>query len=210
MKINFERIKYSPLGKGISHVFKFSAIYGILTVPLSIILCMIFFAISAVLGWVMLPVAASIPVLTAYLTARDSLPQARLLSDMTDSEHEKLIAEYKKYGEKNTAFCGHLTSYGIVLDEGILPWNAISKIKFSPGEYKLVNRRNEWLVRVYYHPQITVYANIEKELSISQYLRGEAYDLSDEIASFIESIPEYTEHSFEIDNEYYFAKEAGE
>jgi hypothetical protein len=26
---------------------------------------------------------------------------------------------------------------------------------------------------------------------------------------FIESIPEYTEHSFEIDNEYYFAKESG-
>ena len=210
MKINFERIKYSPLGKGISHVFKFSVIYGILAVPLAILLCMIFFAISAVLGWVMLPVTAAIPVLVAYLTVRDSLPQARLLSAMTDSEYERLIAEYKKYGERNTAFCGHLTSYGIVLDEGVLPWNAISKIKFSPGEYRLVNRRNEWLVRVYYHPQITVYANIEKELSISQYLRGEAYDLSDEIASFIESIPEYTEHSFEIDNEYYFAKEAGE
>lgn len=206
MKINFERIKYSPLGKGISHVFKFSVIYGILTVPLSIILCMIFFAISAVLGWVMLPVAASIPVLTAYLTARDSLPQARLLSDMTDSEYEKLIAEYKKYGEKNAAFCGHLTSYGIVLDDGIIPWNAIRKIKFSPGEYKLVNRRRAGLVRIYFRPQITVYANIEKEHIISQYISNEAHDLSEEIASFIDSIPQYTDHSFEIDNDYYFAK----
>ena len=206
MKINFERIKYSPLGKGISHVFKFSVIYGILTVPLVILLCMIFFAISTMLGWIMLPVTVAIPVLVAYLTVKDSLPQARLLSDMTDSEHEKLIAEYKKYGEKNTAFCGYLTSYGIVLDDGFLPWNAISKIKFSPGEYRLVNRRREWLVRIYYHPQITVYANIEKELIITQYLVHETYDLSNEIASFIESIPKYTEHSFEIDNEYYFAK----
>ncbi len=206
MKINFERIKYSPLGKGIAHVFKFSVIHGILTVPLVIVLCMIFFAISAVLGWVMLPVTVAIPILAAYLTVKDSLPQARLLSDMTDSEHEKLIAEYKKYGEKNTAFCGYLTSYGIVLDDGLLPWNAISKIQFSPGEYRLVNRRREGLVRIYYHPQITVYANIEKKHIITQYLYNEAYDLTDEIASFIESIPQYTEHSFEIVNAYYFAK----
>ena len=35
---------------------------------------------------------------------------------------------------------------------------------------------------------------------------SEDYDLSDEIAQFIKSIPKYSDHKFEMINGYYYAK----
>lgn len=125
---------------------------------------------------------------------------------MTEKEHETLIAEYKKHAEKNDLGCGHLTSYGIVLSDGILPWKAIEEITFSPGEYKLIKTR-QGLERRYYGPEITVCAVIEnKRIILSQSLRYESHDLTDEIEKFIKSIPKYTEHKFVVNNKYYYAK----
>ena len=46
----------------------------------------------------------------------------------------------------------------------------------------------------------------EKAVKVAASIGSEDYDLSDEIARFLESIPKYTEHKFEVINGYYYAK----
>lgn len=206
MKINFERIKYSPLGKRIMNRFKASVILGLAPVPLMLLFCLMGFGISVSSGVISTVITLTIPAIVIYSTIKGVLFQARLLSDMTDREHETLIAEYKKYEEKNIIRYGHLTSYGIVLEGGILPWRSIDEIKFSPGEYRLTYTRHG-LRRRYVPPKISVHATIEKKkVVISQPLGNEDYDVSDEIERFIESLPKYTEHRFLVYNNYHHAK----
>lgn len=207
MKINFERIKYSPFGKKITTDFKFAFIGGLLSFPLMLLFSLIFFAISIWFGIFMIPFTVGIPILIAYYVSKQALLQSRLLSAMTDEEHNKLILEYKNFEERNLTRFGHLTSYGIVLDTHILPWESIKQIRFVPGEYRLVYRRNHGRQRVYSPAKIKVTAVFgTKSTTITSSLHNEDYDLSDEIASFLTSIPKYTEHKFEVLNRYYYAK----
>ena len=207
MKINFERIKYSPFGQKITTDFKFAFIGVLLSFPLMLLFSLIFFAISIWFGIFMIPFTVGIPILIAYYVSKQALLQSRLLSTMTDEEHNKLILEYKNFEERNLTRFGHLTSYGIVLDTHILPWESIKQIRFVPGEYRLVYRRNHGRQRVYSPAKIKVTAVFgTKSTTITSSLHNEDYDLSDEIASFLTSIPKYTEHKFEVINGYYYAK----
>ena len=207
MKINFERIKYSPFGKRIATDFKFAFIGGLLSFPLMLLFSLIFFAASFWFGIFMIPFTVGIPVMIAYYVSKQAFLQARLLSAMTDEEHNKLILEYKNFEERNMTRFGHLTSYGLVLDTHILPWESVKQIRFAPGEYRLVYRRNHGRQRVYYPAKIKVTAAFgTKSTTVTSSLHNEDYDLSDEITRFLDSIPKYTEHKFEVINGYYYAK----
>ena len=207
MKINYERIKYSPFGKRITNVFKGDLILSVCTVPIGILFCSFgLMAGSADFCIIMALLFLGVPAFLVVSTVKKVLLEARLLSAMTDEEHNKLIADYKKYEERNIIRYGHLTSYGLVLDTHILPWGNIKTIEFEPGEYRYVYRKGGGYMK-YFPAKITVTSKFgEKTVKTSSSLDNEDYDLSDEIAQFIESFPKYTEHKFEVINGYYYAK----
>ena len=207
MKINYERIKYSPFGKRITNVFKGDIILSVCTIPLGLlILAFALMAGSVSAGIIMALIFLGVPAFLVATSVKRVLLEARLLSEMTDEEHNKLILEYKKYEERNIIRYGHLTSYGLVLDTHILPWGNIKTIEFEPGEYRYVYRKGGGYMK-YFPAKITVTLKFgEKTVKTSSTLDNEDYDLSDEIARFLESIPKYTDHKFAIDNRYYFAK----
>ena len=206
MKINFERIKYSPFGKRIMNKFKVMLIIAVALFPLMLLLCALMFAGSWILGIIFIPITIGIPILIAYTSVRDVLFEARILSEMTDGEHNLLIMEYKKYEERNIIRYGHLTSYGMIMDGRILPWKNIRKIEFFPGEYHYVYRKHGGHTK-YFPAKITVCSQFGKKLVSSTHsLDNEDYDLSDEIERFIESLPKYTKQRILIGNRYYYAK----
>ena len=207
MKLNYERIKYSPFGKRITNVFKGDIILSVCTVPLGLLFCS--FGLMAGSVDFCIVTALLFLVVPAFLVAssvRKVLLEARLLSEMSDEEHNKLVLEYKQYEERNIIRYGHLTTYGMVLDAHILPWRNIKAIEFAPGEYRYVYRKGGGYMK-YFPAKITVTSKFgEKTVKVAASIGSEDYDLSDEIARFLESIPKYTDHRFAIDNRYYFAK----
>ena len=97
MKINYERIKYSPFGKRITNVFKGDIILSVCTVPLGLLIFA--FALMAGLvsaGIIMALIFLGVPAFLVATSVKKVLLEARLLSEMTDEEHNKLILEYKK------------------------------------------------------------------------------------------------------------------
>ena len=206
MKINFERIKYSPFGKRITNSFKRSFIVGTLLFPLMLLWCIIFFSAKWWTGILSIPVTILVPLLIMWSSASDALFQAKLLSAMTDEEHNKLIAEYKKFEERNIIRYGHLTSYGLILDTHILPWENIKHIKFIPGQYKWVYT-NRGGYEKYYPAKIKVTSLFgTKAIETTSSLSPEEYDLTDEIKSFFEKLPKYTDKEIKVENNYYYAK----
>lgn len=204
MKINFERIKYSPFGKRIMNGFKAEIILSVCTVPLGLLFCSFaLMAGSASACIIMALIFLGVPAFLVATTVKSTLFEARLLSEMTDEEHNRLIAEYKKYEERNIIRYGHLTSYGMILADRILPWKNIKEIRFLPGEYRRSGRHGYQ----YYPAKITVIAEFDKKRVVTSCgLGNEDYDLSGEIERFLDSIPDYTEYKFAVDNEYYYAK----
>ena len=206
MKINFERIKYSPFGKRITNSFKRSFIVGGLLFPLMLLHCLIFFSSKWWIGIISIPVTIAIPLLIMWSSAKDAIIQAKLLSALTDEEHNRLVLEYKKFEERNIIRYGHLTSYGLILDANILPWESIKQIEFLPGEYRYVYRKGGGYMK-YFPAKIKVTSLFgNKSMTDTKALDNEDYDLSDEIARFLDSIPKYTEHKFKVINGYYYAK----
>lgn len=206
MKINKERIQYSPFGKRITNRLKGSVIMGASMLPLMLLLSLLFFAPSVWFGIIMLPLTVGIPIFLIYTSAKDAIVQAKLLSAMTDEEHNSLVKEYNKYEERNIIRYGHLTSYGLILDANILPWESIRQIEFVPGEYRYVYRKGGGYMK-YFPAKIKVTSHFgNKSMTDTKALDNEDYDLSDEISRFLESIPKYTEHRFEVINGYYYAK----
>lgn len=207
MKLNYERIKYSPFGKRITNVFKGDIILSVCTVPLGLLFCS--FGLMAGSVDICIVTALLFLVVPAFLVAsnvRKVLLEARLLSEMSDEEHNKLVLEYKQYEERNIIRYGHLTTYGMVLDAHILPWRNIKAIEFAPGEYRYVYRKGGGYMK-YFPAKITVTSKFgEKTVKVAASIGSEDYDLSDEIARFIESIPKYSDHKFEVINGYYYAK----
>lgn len=206
MKINFERIKYSPFGKRITNRFKGSIIMGTMMLPLMALLSLISFAPSVWFGIIMLFPTVGIPIFITYTSTKDAIIQAKLLSALTDEEHNRLVLEYKKFEERNIIRYGHLTSYGLILDANILPWESIKQIEFLPGEYRYVYRKGGGYMK-YFPAKIKVTSLFgKKSMTDAKALDNEDYDLSDEIARFLDSIPKYTEQKFKVINGYYYAK----
>ena len=207
MKLNYERIKYSPFGKRITNVFKGDIILSACTVPLGLLFCS--FGLMAGSVDICIVTALLFLVVPAFLVAssvRKVLLEARLLSEMSDEEHNKLVLEYKQYEERNIIRYGHLTTYGMVLDAHILPWRNIKAIEFAPGEYRYVYRKGGGYMK-YFPAKITVTSKFgEKTVKVAASIGSEDYNLSDEIAQFIESIPKYSDHKLEVINGYYYAK----
>lgn len=206
MKINFERIKYSPFGKQIMNRFKMSFIVGALLFPLMLFFCLVFFAGNWWAGIISIPVTIGLPMFIMWVSAEEAILQARLLSAMTDEEHHKLIAEYKKYEDRNITRYGHLTSYGLILDAHILPWENIKQIEFIPGEYKWVYTKRGGYEK-YYPAKIKVTSLFgTKTITTTSSLSPEEYDLTDEIRRFLDSISKYTDKEIKVENNYYYAK----
>ena len=207
MKINYERIKYSPFGKRITNVFKGNIIISVCTVPLGLLICSFaLMAGSVSAGIIMALIFLGVPAFLVATSVKRVLLEARLLSAMTDEEHNKLIAEYKKYEERNIIRYGHLTSYGWVMGDRIFPWGNIKKIEIKPGEYRYVHSTRGGHYK-YFPPEIVVTALFDKKaVTATHTISNEDYDLADEIERFLDSIPKYTEYRFAVDNGYYFAK----
>ena len=206
MKINFERIKYSPFGKRITNRFKGSIIMGTMMLPLMALLSLISFAPSVWFGICMIPITVGIPIFLLYSSTKEAFFQAKILSAMTDEEHNKLVAEYKKYEERNITRYGHLTSYGLVLDANILPWENIKQIELIPGEYKWVyTKRGSY--EKYYPSKIKVTSLFgTKTITTTSSLSPEEYDLTEELRRFLDSISKYTDKEIKVENNYYYAK----
>lgn len=206
MKINKERIQYSPFGKRITNRFKGSIIMGTMMLPLMALLSLISFAPSVWFGICMIPITVGIPIFLLYSSTKEVIFQAKILSALTDEEHNKLVAEYKKYEERNITRYGHLTSYGLVLDANIIPWKNIKQIEFIPGEYRWVYTKRGGYEK-YYPAKIKVASLFgTKTITTTSSLSPEEYDLTDELQRFLDSIPKYTEKEIKVENNYYYAK----
>ena len=204
MKINKERIKYSPFGKRIMNGFKAELLLSLCTAPLGLIFCSFALMAGSLTACIIMALfLLGVPAILVFTTVQSTLFEARLLSEMTDEEHNRLILEYKKYEERNIIRYGHLTSYGMILADRILPWKNIKEIRFMPGEYRRSGKHGYQ----YYPAKISVIAEFgKKRVTTTCGLGNEDYDLSNEIERFLESIPKYTEHKFAVDNGYYYAK----
>ena len=120
---------------------------------------------------------------------------------MTDAEYEKLCREYREFKEKNIVRYGIITSYGIVSDDGMLPWSKITRIKVTPKERRYTHRGGVKTIPA----KIRYYASIGAKLRISLSLSlSEQYDLSDEIERFLDMVVKHTDPHCFIENEYYF------
>lgn len=201
MKINFERIKYSPFG------YKLLGSLIPTVVPLTfgiflIALCL-FGALSAggkmYVGAAICAVFLGCLIYVDYKIISDKFFQARLLSEMTDEEHNELIKEYKKFKENNKITLGCLTRYGIILDEQICPWNIIEEIEFTPSKH-VDNGRRSYVIST------TVKIKIrygKRRRIISEDICNYPADISEDIQQFKSAIPEYTDREIIINNRYY-------
>ena len=77
MKINFERIKYSPFGKRITNRLKGSIIMGALMLPLMLLFSLLCFAPSVWFGIIMLFPTVGLPIFITYTSTKDAIIQAK-------------------------------------------------------------------------------------------------------------------------------------
>lgn len=132
----------------------------------------------------------------AFYGLRDNICSLISLGSMTDAEYEKLCREYREFKEKNIVRYGIITSYGIVTDDGMLPWSKITKIKITPKMYGYRNRQIPPMIRY------TIGKGL-KSLTLTVSLDQE-YNLSDEIERFLDLAVKHTDPHCFIENEYYF------
>jgi hypothetical protein len=134
-----------------------------------------------------------------YKTISDKSFQAKLLSAMTDEEHNELVREYKKFKENNDITLGCMASYGIILGEQICPWDIIKEIEFTPS-FQAQRGKCRYIVSttVKLHIVCGKHRRIIKE-DIENY----PADLSEDIQRFKANIPKYTDCQIKINNRYY-------
>ncbi len=201
MKINFERIKYSPFGKKAffgSPMALIALTFGEIMSAIGMIACIksggYFYVYAALFTFIL-----GACIYCEYRLISEKCFQMRLLSDMTDDEHNKLIYDYKKYKENNKITIGCPTEYGITLDEQICPWSIIEEIEFTPSKRI---RRDHASDNLSTRLKIKVIYGKRKYTIIQDYYRYPT-DLSEPIAEFIALIPEYTDREIKINNRYY-------
>ncbi len=201
MKINFERIKYSPFGKkifGIMIPTLLSLSFGCLLSFFVIWLCISEGGKTYFLA-ALYALLFGICAYAGYKTISDKLFQAKLISVMTDEEHNELVLDYKKYMENNDITLGCMAKYGIVIGEHICPWDIIKEIEFTPswqaqrGKYRYVVSTT-----VKIHVIFAKHRHVIKE-DICNY----PADLSEDIQRFKSEIPKYTDREIKINNRYY-------
>ena len=132
---------------------------------------------------------------------KDNIYSLIALGSLSEEDYELLCREYREFKEKNILRYGIITSYGIVSDDGMLPWNKITRIKVTPKERRYTHRGGVKTVSA----KIRYYASIGGKLSISLSLSlAEQYDLSDEIERFLDLTVKHTDPHCLIENEYYY------
>ena len=201
MKINFERIKYSPFGYKL-----FGSLIPTL-IPLTVYsllmtLCLCGFLSAGGKLYIMALISAGllgVLIYVIYKTISDKLFQARLISAMTDEEHNELVREYKKFKEDNDITLGCMASYGIILGEQICPWDIIKEIEFTPS-FQAQRGKHRYIVSttIKLHVVCGKHRRIIKE-DIENY----PADLSEDIQQFKAMLPEYTDRGIKINNRYY-------
>lgn len=204
MKINYERIKYSPFGRKIfgSLIPTVAALsFGALLYAL----CVFGFISAGGKLYIMALISAGLLgvfIYVIYKTISDKLFQAKLLSAMTDGEHNDLVSDYNKYKENNRITLGCLASYGIVLDDQICPWDIIKEIEFTPSREVKSHRRNRrsYVISTTIKLHV-VYGN--RSRIIEQNILRYPTDLSEDIQQFKANIPKYTDRQIKINNRYY-------
>lgn len=132
---------------------------------------------------------------------KDNIYSLIALGSLSEAEYELLCREYREFKEKNIIRYGIITSYGIVSDDGMLPWNKITRIKVTPKERRYTHKGGVKTVSA----KIRYYASIGGKLSISLSLSlAEQYDLSDEVERFLDIVVKHTDPHCLIENEYYY------
>ena len=199
-RFDYDRIRYSPVGKlwwrtFLSTLLSGGAVFAIIS------LFLFFFIISIGMnGWVVLILYVGVIALAAYKALIKHVRSFEILSQMSDAEFEDLLSEYKQYESRNITTFGILTEYGIVLDEGIAPWQYITVIEFLPVKYVHTKHGTRQIP-----PRMLVHVSYgrTRRATFTQSLES-SFDLSGEIARFTDSFSDFTEYRYEIHNEYYF------
>ena len=92
-----------------------------------------------------------------------------------------------------------MTSYGIILDEQICPWDIIKEIEFTPS---FQAQRG----KVRYVVSTTVKLHVvcgNRRRVIKEDICNYPADLSEDIQRFKSEIPKYTDRKIKINNRYY-------
>ncbi|MBR4033517.1 MAG: hypothetical protein IKJ04_01795 [Clostridia bacterium] len=134
-----------------------------------------------------------------YKIIADKLFQAKLLSAMTDEEHNELVKEYKKFKENNDITLGCMASYGLILGEQICPWDIIKEIEFTPS---FQAQRGKYRYIVSTTVKIHVVCGKHRRI-IKEDIENYPADLSEDIQQFKANIPKYTDREIKINNRYY-------
>lgn len=195
------RLEYAPFGK----VWKFNNRYETVGIFICLAFILVFCGFSISLNEPIAFLALVLPFLLILLICvyglRDNIYSLITLGSMTDEEYEALCREYREFKEKNILRYGIITRYAIVTDEGMLPWNKITKIKATPKERYYTSRGVRTIpAKIRYYASVGKFKHL---LSLSLSL-AEPYDLSDEIERFLDLATKRTDPHCFIDNEYYF------
>lgn len=210
MKINFERINYSPFGKEIiaKAPFTLSGL-TVVNILLAIGLSSCFVGeitvtndLRTLFSAVFCTLLLGYGIYSQYRIISEKLLQFALLSEMSDEEHNKLVSDYQMYKDTHPATIAALTEYGIVLDEQICPWNIIKEIEFTPSRHVGRRRKYSPTQTITTTVKLTVFCGKRKHIIKQNMLKGNQ-DLSEPISDLIASIPEYTDREIKINNKYY-------
>ncbi|MBR6579099.1 MAG: hypothetical protein IKK74_09160 [Clostridia bacterium] len=200
MKINFERIKYSPFGyKIFGNLIPTVAVLTFVNLLLALCVWGALGTGKMYFSSALCAVLLGCCIYLEYKTVSDKLFQAKLISAMTDEEHNELVKEYKKFKENNDITLGCMTSYGIILDEQICPWDIIKEIEFTPN-FKAQKGKYQYIVSttVKLHVVYGKHRRVIKE-DICNY----PADISEDIQQFKSAISKYTDREIKINNRYY-------
>ena len=195
------RCECAPFGK----VWKFNNRYetvGIfICLAFILIFCGFFISLNEPMAFLSLFLPFLLILLICVYGLHDNIYSLIALGSRSEAEYELLCREYREFKEKNILRYGIITSYGIVSDDGMLPWNKITRIKVTPKERRYTHRGGIKTVPA----KIRYYASISGKLGTSLSISlTEQYDLSDEIERFLDMVVKHTDPHCLIENEYYY------
>lgn len=195
------RREYAPFGKSWKFHNRFETVAIFLFLALTVLLCSLCAIFGEPIAYFCLLLPYFLILLFLVYGLRDNIYSLITLGSMTDEEYEALCREYREFKEKNILRYGIITRYAIVTDEGMLPWNKITKIKATPKERYYTSRGVRTIpAKIRYYASVGKFKHL---LSLSLSL-AEPYDLSDEIERFLDLATKRTDPHCFIDNEYYF------
>jgi len=157
------RREYAPFGES----WKFSARYEAASFIIFLVFTVFAIAIFTLSKDATIVICGiSVYILILLLIAyefKDNIYSLIALGSLSEEDYELLCREYREFKEKNIIRYGIITSYGIVSDDGMLPWNKITRIKVTPKERRYTHKGGVKTVSA----KIRYYASIGGKLSIS-------------------------------------------